>query len=138
MTRVEVLSLTDEELRIKAAELMGFERSCDVLDRINGKMIPQWSRDTEDRNEVAIGVGALPSPHDIAAAYTLGAYAQKLDDEDAQGRTLRMAEFLAWNAGVKRGEWGADPMYALRLVLGHLTALAITRAFILAMTQEES
>jgi len=80
MKRDEVMAMTDEELRIKAAELMGWTRSCDVLNGISGEKLPQWVRDTADGNEVAIGVAALPDYlNDIAAAWGLW---DRLIDED--------------------------------------------------------
>uniref|UniRef100_A0A6H1Z7V6 Uncharacterized protein n=1 Tax=viral metagenome TaxID=1070528 RepID=A0A6H1Z7V6_9ZZZZ len=128
MTRVEVLSLTDEELRIKAAELRGFERSCDVLDRITGKMIPQWSRDTEDGNEVAIGVGALPSPNDIAAAWEL----------QQSVNAVRFAYALAFvlDVTMEMGSPNWDTEELMRYC--YADARDRTRAFILAMTQGEA
>jgi len=121
MTRDEVMALSDIELNEKSLDLLG---------------------DTSTMIGFFIEHGWDPT-HDIAAAWGLGAYAQKLDDEEWHGRTVKMAEFFAWNAGIDENyvcgtEWAEDPIWCLRSVLKHLTARAITRAFILAMADKEA
>ena len=142
MTRDEVMEMTDDELRIKAAELKGAKWYVLTLENEENqerhlcwqRPTKNWRDATEDDPIFPGYLSIIPDyPNDIAAAWKLWQFAKSLDDEEWHGRTLSMAEFVTWNADQDRADWDDDPMYCLRHVINNMTAKAITRAFILAM-----
>ena len=138
MTRDEVMAMTDKRLTVKAAELMGTEKEylccedpccpptrClygldDVYDCVH-------LRDGLDVNACPeMRRGDLPDyPNDIAAAWELVRGAKDLQFQ--VGNTRHCSD--SWWAKFRRGK----PQ-----VHAESAAKAITRAFILAMTQEDS
>ena len=72
MTREEILAMTDDELRIKAAELRGWTDICNIRLIVGGKdltMRPNWQGRTPDG---LLDPVPIPDwPNDIAAAWEL-------------------------------------------------------------------
>lgn len=119
MTRDEVMALTDEELRVKAAELAGW-----IECRTFTTLAAPLGMPPHPVDDGAFEV--LPDyPHDIAAAWEL---VEKMKSDDM----LPTVEFAD-------GEWWCDwfgmegPGNATD---GDSAPRAITRAFVLAMSNE--
>ena len=144
MNKRQVLAMTDEELRIKAAELMGWEWSAGLFEFCNGVSsrgawwspreggsIMAYAADTKDC------VDALPDyPNDIAAAWELfykmlglgcvmDAGIEYICDDD---ETSGIVYFYFRFADKPRMRWF---MMTIKSI-----PKAITRAFILAMEAE--
>jgi len=137
MTRDEVMALSDEELRIKAAELCGFVLQERAVKSPSGD-IAAWTRQRGNGCEVAMGSGSLPDyPHDIAAAWELVEEAEKTN----RGVSLFRNDKGVWEMAFSRerpelrmpGEKFIGPNDH---ATGDTAPLAVTRAFVLAMTQE--
>jgi len=135
MTRDEVMAMTVEELRIKAAELTGWEKV---------KFAPEygdlWGNRPENDEGHGEGWDVIPDyPHDIAAAWGLV--------EELKGRE-RQVELLERPADSHARIWmtvddGPDYIPGLTAydpigMTADTMSRAITRAFILAMTQEDN
>jgi len=128
MTRDEVMALTDEELRIKAAEAAGWEEMHVYKKaRVLVAYPKEWTRKARD----IWPPRPVPNyPHDIAAAWELhrdrceALFSKRRKYLEALGQLLTMPEKAV--AGVERVVAWPD-------ALMFLDARNITRAFILAM-----
>jgi hypothetical protein len=134
MTRDEVMALTDEELRIKAAELAGWKK-LDEPETIAGWMM-HGTLDCWWKNGDRLDVDPPDYPCDIAAAWELLLYAKKLDDATWAGRTLAIAEWFSRQSSAD--DWADSPSWELKEVLfNRISPRELTRSFVLAMTQEK-
>ena len=116
MTRDEVMAMTDEELRIKAAELMGFtEIAAGAFDDLWG-YLPENDEGRGERTEIA------DYPNDIAAAWELTKFEHKT--------WSFLARLLDERPGHDR--------YMIYNVMLKTTPQEIVRAFILAMADKEA
>jgi|GEM_PF-1243731 len=138
MTRDEVMKLSDDELRVKAAEILGFR----WFKNANGRRfmgMPDEGGCIAAESTVAVALDALrlvpDYPRDIAAAWELVLYAKKLDDATWAGRTLAIAEWFSRQSSAD--EWADDPSWELKEVLfNRISPRELTRAFVLAMSNE--
>ena len=156
MTRDEVMGLTDEQLRIMAAELIGWVWDADIEGHVCESYRQQYSEPPNgawvspmEGDPPTCTVWLVPAkdctdnlpdyPNDIKAAYSLGAHASRLDTADSGDRTLKMSEFILWHTAVdSRDEWAGNPAICLRDMLAWLTPSVITRAFILVMEDSDA
>jgi hypothetical protein len=136
MTRDEVMAMTDDELRIKAARLLGATKF--LPDRESGTELEgYWPEDDEGCGE---GWQTIPDyPNDIAAAWEL------VDAMMARGIPLALfapgsvgdeglGGGLKWEAQFQMGgEWFKDGAEWFKGYDENKAARAITRAFVLAM-----
>ena len=130
MTRDEVMAMTDEELRIKAAELMGWDECSPKDTYVNapiGRPPDEW---LEGKNIIntpgLIPVGGkrvvIPDyPNDIAAAWEL---AEKMRGDDKSVWVDVFANANGWEVEIDDDSTSS--------IEGDTAACAITRAFILA------
>ncbi len=124
MTRDEVMALSDEELRVKAAELDGWEPA---------PSIGMWRKVLADGRRHTVFPNKLPDyPHGIAAAWELFEIMLKEHLEPSLSAFLCRKsgeyELEAWARSSKPGE--------LVSTAADTGPLAITRAFVLAMSNE--
>ena len=139
MTRDEVMALTDEELRIRAAELAGVKRERLCKDD-PGCVIPciDGEEDVSDCIHLSQGgcwkdcdkavQGNLPDyPNDIAAAWWL------FDVLVKDLRHPQVSHLPVQDGNPYMCAWDESPW-----IEADTAPRAITRAFILAMTQEDS
>ena len=124
MTREQVLAMTDEQLRIKAAELMGWERSTGKM----AELLP-W------KDPQGVSRLDLPDyPNDIAAAWEL--HTSKISYRGCCGTDFRdRNKYLKALEVAMREE--QDVFMSWPYVMALLTPRAITRAFILAMEGDD-
>jgi hypothetical protein len=120
MTRDEVMKLSDEELRIKAAELAGFRGP-------QGEILSTWWRGRTAAWDTEGVLRRIPDyPRDIAAAWEL------VEMMKADGCALDVS---VWCEG---DVWKSSAVFD-QDIRGYAEAstapLAITRAFILVMTE---
>jgi len=140
MTLGEVMALTNEELRIKAAELMGWRAW--RKPGLHESRPTVWSHPDDPTSGEGLDLIFLPDfPNDIAAAWELvermravgmwpmvGSPMPLFDDATYEGRWFGESPrgwCVAWNP-----EMGDQEIYA------DTAPRAITRAFVLAMSQE--
>ena len=127
MTRDEVMAMTDEELRIKAAELRGWEYYCRASDitghddrGLCGNPPGGWTDANGEREDCLY---ELPDyPNDIAAAWELTKFEHKT--------WSFLARLLDERPGHDR--------YMIYNVMLKTTPQEIVRAFILAMADKEA
>jgi len=130
----EVRAMTDEELQLKAAELMGW-RKCDIRDRV----FDLWEREEDGEWKV----GSCPDyPNDIAAAWELweklrvdgwfcAIVSAYIDMESGESTDRPYAQFCRGET-----EHGSFERWESCDDDGGSFPRAITRAFILAMEAE--
>ena len=140
MTRDEVMAMTDEELRIKAAELMGWEYYCRASDitghddrGLCGNPPGGWTDANGEREDCLY---ELPDyPNDIAAAWELWEFLKRANPSDRCGFAWFFYRLVD---DTPCGDiWADQPLGSLEDVFfKYLSPRAITRAFILAMEAE--
>jgi len=142
MTRDEVMALTDEDLRIKAAELMRWEG----IGRCPGNC-PHAAEMRQDWDGPAI-YGFAPGvshfsfnwkqvpdyPNDIAAAWELVDHMQRIPDGGGPRLEIELSNDIeTWQCQIGIEGWPCK-----RVCIGYADTAprAIARAFILAMEEE--
>jgi len=127
MTLGEVMTMTDEELRIKAAELMGF----DLLTRTDFVEVAGMKL---GKGTVWVGEAPPDYPNDIAAAWELRDAARAADGGGI-ARQYCMVDILFPEADPWEEQEGSRFEHDIARAFFGMDARAITRAFILAMSQ---
>lgn len=121
MKREAVMALTDEQLRIKVAELLGYEEIRWMKD--SGELVGDLIENDEGCGE---GTESIPDwPNDIAAAWELE---EMITEESKQ---IEYAESLGELSGAD--EYGI-PLTEMYVRLCHAHPRERTRAFIIAVT----
>ena len=126
MTKDEVMTMSDNELRIRAAELLGAKTTMPlpaVLTWKQGAIIGQW----EDKERGDIWREVPDYPNDIKAAWKLA----------EKARLSVIWENGEWWVGQTASSLGGDWWFETPVICDAQASRAITRAFILAMEKEE-
>ena len=127
MTKDGVMTMTDKELRIRAAELLGAKTTMPLpaaLTWKQGTVIGQW--EDEERGKIWREIPDYPS--DIKAAWKLFEQARNGD---------RFWDFCTALKDLAIGDDSVPAWKNYMVILGHLSPGIITRAFILAMEEGE-
>jgi len=132
MTRDEVMAMTDDELRIKAAELVEWTE----IGREDSYLVgvpPVWAGQLPEGQTTKVD---LPDyPNDIAAAWELWEFLKRANPSDRCGFAWFFYRLVD---DTPCGDiWADQPLGSLEDVFfKYLSPRAITRAFILAMEAE--
>ena len=127
MTRDEVMAMTDEELRIKAAELTGvikfeWHPNDTVREELRG-----FKEQGSEGNFITGGWNAVPDyPNDIAAAWELVA---SIDSSQQGVFWSRVAQIVNPSPGVER--------YRIYRCMPNVTPRILVQTFVMARTNKE-
>jgi len=133
----EVNAMTDEQLRVKAAELMGAKwYICKGVRILEFGRPLGWHESTEVEMRFPLGEewdSNIPDyPNEIAAAWPLTEAVP-----GARFAVYQMDHLADWTVNVMKGYYGEETWKVLAEFTDRPTSRAITKAFILAMTVDE-